>query len=124
MCQDALLSILTKLKKPAVLPSLPYSGRFSLLGPGVEARHPLLPLHPPPDHIPHKKVFAEDLFADDDQWQQFQVEEAVPGKQYLDQRKMWLMANSLSTVSKSSGVGWIAVKFKDKAKEVVETKAA
>ena len=43
-------------------------------------------------------VFAEYLFAssvaaDDDQWLQFQVEEAVPVKHQLDQRNMWLMAN-------------------------------
>jgi len=142
------LKLLTKLKKPPVLPlptpapaqsdenentlsSLPSSGRISLLGPGVGSRSPLVPLHPPPPpgHIPHKKVFAEDLFAasvaaDDDQWLQFQVEEAVPAKQQLDQLKMWLMANSPSTVTRSSGVGWIAVKFKDKGKKVLEAKAA
>ena len=68
-------------------------------------------------------MFVEDLFAvsvatDYDQWLQFQVEEAVPAKQQLDQLKMWLMANSPSIITRSSGVGWIAVK--DKGKQVLE----
>ena len=75
------------------------------------------------------KVFVEDLFAasvaaDDDHWLQFQVEEVVPAKQQLDQLKMWLMANSPSIITRSSGVEWIAVKFKDKGKQVLEAKAA
>jgi len=145
------LKLLTKLKKPPVLPlpdniaatdqneNIPSTesiqaapaGRISLLGPGVGSRTPLVPLYPPPlnEHIPRTKVFAEDLFAasvaaDDDQWLQFQVEDNVPAKQQLDELKMWLMANSPSIVSRSSGVGWIAVKFKDKGKKVLEAKAA
>ena len=64
------------------------------------------------------------MAADDDQWLQFQVEEAITAKQQLDQLKMWMMANSPSTITRSSGVGWIAVKFKDKRKKVLEAKAA
>ena len=37
---------------------------------------------------------------------------------------MWLMANSPSTITRSSSVGWIAVKLKDKGKKVLEAKAA
>ena len=54
----------------------------------------------------------------------FQVEEVVPAKQQLDQLKMWLLGNSPSIITRSSGVEWIAVKFKDKGKEVLEAKAA
>ena len=141
------LKLLTQLKKKDIVnptPSRPASGleeenisnrssegRISLLGPGVGIRSPLVPLHPPPlgGPMPRTKVYAEDLFAasmaaDDDQWLQFQVEEAVPAKQQLDQLKMWLVANRPSTVTRSSGVGWIAVKFKDKGKKVLEAKAA
>ena len=37
---------------------------------------------------------------------------------------MWLMANSPSTITRSSSVGWIAVKLEDKGKKVLEAKAA
>jgi hypothetical protein len=37
---------------------------------------------------------------------------------------MWLMTNSPSIITRSSGVEWIAVKFKDKGKQVLEAKAA
>jgi hypothetical protein len=75
------LKLLTKLKKlppteenDNTLPSLPFSWRISILVPGVGARL------------------------------QLQVEEAVAAKQQLDQLKMWLiLANSLSTVSRSTG---------------------
>ena len=33
---------------------------------------------------------------------------------------MWLMANSPSTICRSSGVGWIAVNFKDKGEKTME----
>jgi len=144
------LRLLTKLRKPPVLPlpddkineknvegkenpntSSPPSGRISLLGPGVGQRTPLGPISSTiePVHIPRIKVVADDLFAasiaaDDDEWLQFQVDGSVPARQQLDQLKMWLMSNSPSTVRRSSGVGWIAVKFRDKGKKVLEAKDA
>ena len=48
----------------------------------------------------------------------------MPAKHQLDQRNMWLMANSPSNMTRSSCVGWIAVKFKDKGKKVLGAKAA
>jgi len=148
------LKLLTKLRKPPILPlpgdeaedrsSLgkenpvgsgvpppPSSGRISLLGPGVRPRTPLVQITSTLDQglIPRTKVAADDLFAasiaaDDDEWLQFQVDNNVPAKQQLDQLKMWLMSNSPSTVTRSSGIGWIAVKFRDKGKKVLEAKAA
>ena len=141
--------LLTKQRKSPVLPlpddkpnvktveekenptSSPPSGRISLLGPGVGQRTPLGKLTSTiePVHIPRVKVVADDLFAasiaaDDDEWLQFQVDCSVPARQQLDELKMWLMSNSPSTVRRSSGVGWIAVKFRDKGKKVLEAKDA
>ena len=110
------------------------AGGISLLGPGPEVPvksdvpGPTLPVEPP-EALPRRKVFAEDLFAasvaaDDDRWLQFQVDESVPAKEQLDQLKLWLVTNSPSAILKSSGIGWIAVKFKDKKKKVLEAKTA
>jgi len=143
------LRLLTKLRKPPILPlsndkpneksadgkenptSSPPSGRISLLGPGVGERKPLGPISSiiEPVHVPRVKVVADDLFAasiaaDDDEWLQFQVDGSVPARQQLDELNMWLMSNSPSTVRRSSGVGWIAVKFRDKGKKVLEAKDA
>ena len=102
-------------------------GRISLLGPGVGTRS-----SPPivlPPTVPRTRVVAEELFAasvaaDDDQWLQFQVEADVPAREQIDSLKLWLVANRPSTIARSAGVGWIAVKFKDKGKKVMEAKAA
>ena len=139
------LKLLTKIRKPPILPlpgdeandksilgkenpvgsgdAVSPSGRISLLGPGVGPRTPLVQIPSTPEQglIPRTKVVADDLFAasiaaDDDEWLQFQVEDNVPAKQQLDQLKMWLMSNSPSKVTRSSGIGWIAVKFRDKSK--------
>jgi len=110
------------------------TGGISLLGPGPEVHvksdvpGPMLPVEPP-EALPRRKVFAEDLFAasvaaDDDRWLQFQVDESVPAKEQLDQLKLWLVTNSPSTILRSTGIGWIAVKFKDKKKKVLEAKTA
>jgi len=101
--------------------------RISLLGPGVGEKDPL-PVQLPPV-IPRGRVVAEDLFAasvaaDDDQWLQFQVDTDIPASEQMDSLKLWLVAHRPSTVTRSSGVGWIAVKFKDKGKKVLEAKAA
>jgi len=101
--------------------------RISLLGPGVGEKV-ALPVQPPPI-IPRGRVVAEDLFAasvaaDDDQWLQFQVDTDIPASEQMDSLKLWLVAHRPSTVTRSSGVGWIAVKFKDKGKKVLEAKAA
>ena len=45
-----------------------------------------------------------------------------PGSRWTD--LLWLVANRPSTIARSAGVGWIAVKFKDKGKKVLEAKAA
>ena len=64
-----------------------------------------------------------DKAADDDQWLQFQVKADVPAREQMDSLKLWLVANRPSTIARSAGVGWIAVKFKDKGKKVMEAKA-
>jgi len=110
------------------------NGGISLLGPGPDVpvksdvSGPILPVDPP-EVLPRRKIFAEDLFAasvaaDDDRWLQFQVDESVPAKEQLDQLKLWLVTNSPSLISRSTGIGWIAVKFKDKKKKVLEAKTA
>jgi len=86
--------------------------------------HAVVPVTVPRTRVVAEKLFAASVAADDDQWLQFQVEAAVPARQQLDQLKLWLVANRPSTISRSSGVGWIAVKFKDKGKKVLEAKAA
>jgi len=101
--------------------------RISLLGPGVGEKDPL-PVQPP-TVAPRGRVVAEDLFAasvaaDDDKWLQFQVDADIPASEQMDSLKLWLVAHRPSTVTRSSGVGWIAVKFKDKGKKVLEAKAA
>eukprot|EP00092_Neocalanus_flemingeri_P008483 GFUD01009140.1.p1 GENE.GFUD01009140.1~~GFUD01009140.1.p1 ORF type:complete len:649 (-),score=224.49 GFUD01009140.1:8-1954(-) len=106
--------------------------RISLLGPGVGRRTPsednpvhiVIPANVPRTRVVAEKLFAASVAADDDQWLQFQVEADVPARQQLDQLKLWLVSNRPSTIARSSGVGWIAVKFKDKGKKVLEAKAA
>jgi len=78
---------------------------------------------------PKRKAKAEDLFAasvvaDDDEWLEFQIDESLPAKEQLDLLKVWLVTNSPSRVGRSSGIGWIAVKFKDKGKKVLKAKEA
>ena len=94
-------------------------GRISLLGPGVGIRS-----SPPivlPPSVPRTRVVAEELFAasvavDDNQWLLFQVEADVQAREQMDRLKLWLVANRPRTIARSAGVGWIAVKFKDKGK--------
>jgi len=110
------------------------SGRISLLGPGPGlgrrkssedgTANVVVPAIVPRTRVVAEELFAASVAADDDQWLQFQVEAAVPARQQLDQLKLWLVANRPSTIARSSGVGWIAVKFKDKGKKVLEAKAA
>ena len=102
--------------------------RISLLGPGVGEKDPT-PSQPQPSAPPRGRVVAEELFAasvaaDDDRWLHFQVNPDIPAGEQLDSLKVWLVSNKPSTVTRSSGVGWIAVKFKDKGKKVLEAKAA
>jgi len=104
-------------------------GRISLLGPGVVREKRQTPDEPPASTTPRGRVVAEDLFAasvaaDDDHWLQFQVNADVPASDQLDSLKLWLVSNKPSTIARSTGVGWIAVKFKDKGKKVLEAKAA
>eukprot|EP00092_Neocalanus_flemingeri_P033492 GFUD01036410.1.p1 GENE.GFUD01036410.1~~GFUD01036410.1.p1 ORF type:complete len:650 (+),score=234.44 GFUD01036410.1:47-1996(+) len=108
--------------------------RISLLGPGPgvgkrttsedNPAHIVIPANVPRTRVVAEKLFAASVAADDDQWLQFQVEADVPARQQLDQLKLWLVSNRPSTIARSSGVGWIAVKFKDKGKKVLEAKAA
>jgi len=104
-------------------------GRISLLGPGVVREKRQIPDEPPTCTTPRGRVVAEDLFAasvaaDDDHWLQFQVNADVPASDQMDSLKLWLVSNKPSTIARSTGVGWIAVKFKDKGKKVLEAKAA
>jgi len=69
-------------------------------------------------------LFAASIAADDDEWVQFQIDDCIPVKQQLISLKKWLGENTPSTITRSSGVGWIAVKFRDKGKKVLEAKAA
>jgi len=103
-------------------------GRISLLGPGVGEKHPKLiqqqPLSTPRGRVDAEQLFAASVAADDDRWLQFQVEADIPAREQMDGLKVWLVANRPSTIARSTGVGWIAVKFKDKGKKVLEAKAA
>ena len=69
-------------------------------------------------------LFAASIAADDDTWLQFQVEEGVPVRHQLGKLKTWLNENRPSTIMRSSGVGWIAVKFRDRGRKVLEAKIA
>jgi len=76
-----------------------------------------------------KRITAEELFAasvaaDDDRWIQFQIEENISEKDQLKYLEKWLDDYSPSSISRSSGIGWIAVKFKDKGKKVIKAKEA
>ena len=51
------------------------------------------------------------------------ADEEVPANKQMLQLKMWLASNQPSKIMRSSGVGWIAVKFREKAKKVLEAKA-
>jgi len=104
-------------------------GRISLLGsgPGLVRRTSSvvsLPVVGTRTRVDAEQLFAASVAADDDHWLQFQVELGIPARDQLDQLNMWLVSNRPSTIARSSGVGWIAVKFKDKGKKVLEAKAA
>ena len=51
------------------------------------------------------------------------MDEEVPANKQMLQLKMWQASNQPSKIMRSSGVGWIAVKFREKAKKVLEAKA-
>jgi len=103
-------------------------GVISLLGPGVGEKRPNIiqqqPLSTPRGRVDAEQLFAASVAADDDRWLQFQVEADIPAREQMDGLKVWLVANRPSTIARSTGVGWIAVKFKDKGKKVLEAKAA
>jgi len=69
-------------------------------------------------------LFAASIAADEDKWLQFQVEDGVPVRHQLGKLKRWLGENRPSNVTRSSGVGWIAVKFRDRGRKVLEAKIA
>ena len=103
-------------------------GVISLLGPGVGEKRPNIiqqqPLSTPRGRVDAEQLFAASVAADDDRWLQFQVEADIPAREQMDGLKVWLVANRPSTIARSTGVGWIAVKFKDKGIKVLEAKAA
>ena len=63
-----------------------------------------------------EELFAASVAVDDNQWLLFQVEADVQAREQMDRLKLWLVANRPRTIARSAGVGWIAVKFKDKGK--------
>ena len=69
-----------------------------------------------------EELFAASVAADADQWLQFQLQSGVPAREQLQQLKTWLMTNKPSAITRSSGIGWIAVKFKDRKKKALEAK--
>ena len=71
-----------------------------------------------------KDLFQASLAADNDRWLQFQIEPTVPAKEQAKQLEVWLAKNLPSKVARSQGIGWIAVKLKDKGKKVAEAKVA
>ena len=71
-----------------------------------------------------KELFQASLAADNDRWLQFQIEPTVPAKEQAKQLEAWLAKNLPSKVARSQGIGWIAVKLKDKGKKVAEAKVA
>ena len=76
-----------------------------------------------------RKVRAEELFqaslaADNDSWLQFQIEPSVAAREQSHQLEKWLEQHRPSLVTRSQGVGWIAVKLRDKGRKVVEAKVA
>ena len=70
------------------------------------------------------ELFKASLAADNDRWLQFQIEPTVPAKEQAKQLEAWLAKNLPSKVARSQGIGWIAVKLKDKGKKVAEAKVA
>ena len=76
-----------------------------------------------------KKCRAEELFqaslaADNDSWLEFQIQSSVPARSQLVSLQQWLGRHPPSRVARSQGVGWIAVKLRDKGRKVVEAKVA
>ena len=71
-----------------------------------------------------EELFKASLAADNDRWLQFQIEPTVPAKEQAKQLEAWLAKNLPSKVARSQGIGWIAVKLKDKGKKVAEAKVA
>ena len=71
-----------------------------------------------------EELFQASLAADNDRWLQFQIEPTVPAKEQAKQLEAWLAKNLPSKVARSQGIGWIAVKLKDKGKKVAEAKVA
>ena len=74
--------------------------------------------------IKAEELFQASLAADNDKWLQFQIEEAIPAKTQLVQLEDWLRKHPPSKIVRSSGVGWIAVKLRDKGRKMVEAKVA
>ena len=74
--------------------------------------------------IKAEELFQASLAADNDKWLQFQIEEAIPAKTQLVQLEEWLRKHPPSKIVRSSGVGWIAVKLRDKGRKKVEAKVA
>ena len=74
--------------------------------------------------IKAEELFQASLAADNDKWLQFQMEEAIPAKTQLVQLEEWLRKHPPSKIVRSSGVGWIAVKLRDKGRKMVEAKVA
>ena len=71
-----------------------------------------------------EELFQASLNADNDSWLQFQIAGGVAARAQAAQLEQWLAANQPSKVARSAGIGWIAVKFRDKGRKVVEAKAA
>jgi len=74
-------------------------------------------------------VLAEDLFAaslaaDSDRWLAFHIDPNQPTQQLGQDLLHWLDQNKPSVVTRSSGVGWIAVKFKSRPKKKLDAKIA
>ena len=125
------------------LPTMPAVSGLEILLPSVSVsqsqRHPMEsidtnPSSPPPSvcsvaSLRCRRMKAEDLFqaslaADNDQWLQFQMEDSIPAKTQLLQLEDWLRKHPPSKIVRSSGVGWIAVKLRDKGRKMVEAKVA
>merc|ERR1712142_44986 len=71
-----------------------------------------------------EKLFAASVAANEDHWVEYLINSNLPLQKQLDRLNLWLDVHKPSHIYRSSRVGWIAVKFRDKKKKVPEAKKA
>jgi len=71
-----------------------------------------------------EKLFAASVAANEDHWVEYLINPNLPLQKQLDRLNLWLDVHKPSHIYRSSRVGWIAVKFRDKKKKVPEAKKA